>query len=301
MNSKDKDLSTDSLGNPKHDPEMADISPKEVFSMFISDTPANMEVFGNIPDMMDPSQLPTPSVHGKRTYTKEFGNNQTAKSNPTKKYKRSNERAHAESSMDESQSDDDDEDDEDRGSESDTDHTRRSSVESNSVSGTRGRRRKKQPLTEEEQLNVKEKNREHARNTRIRKKYYVESLKETIKGLNEERDRIYMERKILYNKMTEQTNVRKKVLQDTLNYRVSGSFDLTLWSTLFDESIVLLLPVTPYRSFSPSEIFSGQRVLRGIPAIMQDAASLQVLLQSIAPPVVNNPMKVRKKFHDYLI
>jgi hypothetical protein len=51
---------------------------------------------------------------------------------------------------------------------------------------------------------AKAKNREHAKNTRIRKKNYIESLKESIKFLSEDREKNDRDKKIALTRLAEQ-------------------------------------------------------------------------------------------------
>lgn len=56
--------------------------------------------------------------------------------------------------------------------------------------------------------NAREKNREHAKNTRMRKKNYIESLKESIKQLTDERERCDLERKASLSKLADQVDIQ---------------------------------------------------------------------------------------------
>lgn len=103
-------------------------------------------------------------------------------------------------------------------------------------------------------LTAKEKNREHAKNTRIRKKNYLEALKDSIRVLTEDRERVERDRKVSLSRLLEQATVRKKVLADIMNFRVIGMLDRNVWATLVDENVEVVLPITPYRSFPPSEV-----------------------------------------------
>lgn len=51
---------------------------------------------------------------------------------------------------------------------------------------------------------------------------------------------------------------------------------------------MMMLPITPYRSFPPIEVYEGQRYVKGIEAIMLDTASLSVFFQSIVPVVADD-------------
>lgn len=55
--------------------------------------------------------------------------------------------------------------------------------------------------------NAREKNREHAKNTRMRKKNYIESLKENIKQLTDEREQSDLKRKASLSKLADQVKI----------------------------------------------------------------------------------------------
>jgi len=56
-----------------------------------------------------------------------------------------------------------------------------------------------------------------------------------------------------------------------------------LWSSILDESVTCVMPVTPYRSFPASEVQVSkcQRTILGVDGIIADTASLHVLFNSI--------------------
>ena len=101
---------------------------------------------------------------------------------------------------------------------------------------------------------AKAKNREHAKNTRIRKKHYIEALKESLKLLFDERDKIDKDRRSSLSRLAEQANVRKQVLQTMFFYRASAETSLKRWGSILDDNFQLVLPITPYRSFPPAEV-----------------------------------------------
>lgn len=144
------------------------------------------------------------------------------------------------------------------------------------------------------QSKIRAKNREHAKNTRIRKKNYIETLKEHVRLLAEERERIDRDRRVALSRVAEQTTVRKSVLQTFFHYRASAEMSRSKWATILDESVCLTLPLTPYRSFPPSEVVNGQRIVSGIDALITDTASLGVLVQSIGK---NHMDTVKVNFH----
>jgi hypothetical protein len=67
-----------------------------------------------------------------------------------------------------------------------------------------GHKREKGEKGEEPDIMAKAKNREHAKNTRLRKKKYIEALKESIKLLAEERERVDIERRVALSRLAEQ-------------------------------------------------------------------------------------------------
>ena len=65
----------------------------------------------------------------------------------------------------------------------------------------------------------------------------------------------------------------------------------SVWSTLLEESITLLLPVTPYRSFPPSQVIDSRRLIKGLDAVMLDSMSVRAFLQAIVPVWVCGDVK----------
>ena len=130
----------------------------------------------------------------------------------------------------------------------------------------------------------RDRNREHARNTRLRKKAYLEKLKATVDDLCLERDSLVSERTNYANLLVEMHDTRTEVLMSFLALRTSNEKRRKLWSSIIDESsFVCVMPVTPYRSFPASEVqvTKCQRMILGIDGILADTASLHVLLSTL--------------------
>ncbi len=136
---------------------------------------------------------------------------------------------------------------------------------------------------EEKQQANRRRNREHARNTRARKKAYLESLKTTLDELCRERDTLVSERAGAASLLLEMQKTRTDVLLSFFALRSSYEKKRAIWSSILDEGIVCVMPVTPYRSFPSSEvqISKCQRNVMGIDGMISDAASLNVLLNSL--------------------
>jgi PAS domain S-box-containing protein len=140
-------------------------------------------------------------------------------------------------------------------------------------------------MTEEEKNRAnRDRNKEHARNTRLRKKAYLEKLKATVDELCRERNTLVSERAGAANILVEMHNTRTEVLMSFFALRSTNEKRRRLWSSILDEScFACVAPVTPYRSFPASEVQVSkcQRTILGIDGIMSDTASLHVLFGSL--------------------
>lgn len=143
-------------------------------------------------------------------------------------------------------------------------------------------------ITEEDQklLYNRERNREHAKNTRLRKKAYVERLKISVDELCRERDTLVSERATAADLMVEIHAKRVDVLRSFFALRGSYTVDQKreLWSSILDESsFTCRMPVTPYQSFPSSEVqvSNCQRTIVGVDSMINDAAANYVFLDSI--------------------
>ncbi len=110
-------------------------------------------------------------------------------------------------------------------------------------------------LTEEEkrQLN-RDRNRHHARSTRLRKKAYVNKLKELVDGLHAERSEEARKRRVAVQHLTEVQNVRRKVIIKFLQFHSAFEYDRRKWETILEDKFFLKQPLTPFRSFRSHEI-----------------------------------------------
>jgi hypothetical protein len=96
----------------------------------------------------------------------------------------------------------------------------------------------------------RDRNREHARNTRLRKKAYVEELKRTLTELVSQRDATELEKRLEKQRDIEVREVRYRVMEEFLKLRARGSESnlLARWSAILEDGFTLTLPKTPYRS-----------------------------------------------------
>lgn len=142
-------------------------------------------------------------------------------------------------------------------------------------------RKRKQLSVDEKAQQNRDRNREHAKNTRLRKKAYVTKLKELMDQVTRQKDKDDKDRKKVGEKIYEETVIRKHILRTMLSYRAENCQDRATWSSILDDSVMFSIPVTPYRSFHKNDVVTNNRVLNGIEAVMKDVASFAVLVESI--------------------
>ena len=143
------------------------------------------------------------------------------------------------------------------------------------------------PLTSEEKAQAcRNRNRQHARNTRLRKKAYVDELKASLTKMVEERDRAEAVRKEAESKKEQKRLARKQILQDFLKCRGENQRDCSIWGGLVQDSKTfrLTLPITNFQTMvetSDSTKAVDHQVLVGIQDIMADTSYLASFLQSL--------------------
>lgn len=145
----------------------------------------------------------------------------------------------------------------------------------------------------------RDRNREHARNTRLRKKAYLEKLKSTVDELCRERDTLVSERAAAANLLLEVQSTRQEVLLSFFALRSGNEKKRKLWASIFDECrCTCSMPVTPYRSFPTSEVQLRQcnRTIQGIDGIIADTASLHVLLDCLVDREAHRDGKIAVRY-----
>ena len=125
-------------------------------------------------------------------------------------------------------------------------------------------------------------NREHARNTRLRKKAYLETLRHQLQSLSDAKDKWDKTQQVSQARTVENSTMKKQMLQTFLLYRARGELDRRRWAALLSEDFVLKLPVTPYRYFPAGDVEHQTRFVRGVDATIRDTASFTVLVDSLS-------------------
>lgn len=127
----------------------------------------------------------------------------------------------------------------------------------------------------------RDRNREHAKNTRLRKKAYIMKLKELVDQMTRQRDIDEKDRRMLGEKVYDSQVIRKNAVRVFLHYRATNESNKEKWQTILDENVTFSQPITPYRSFNYGEIINSSRVIRGIDAMINDTASLGLMVETI--------------------
>lgn len=133
-------------------------------------------------------------------------------------------------------------------------------------------------LSAEERVTLeRERNREHARNTRLRKKAALANLTETVEKLLvrcEKTTSGEQERRA-------RAAVKRACIETFFRYRARAETSAEKWGEVVTGDVELWQPVTPHRSFRPAEVVGTRRLSKGLRALVEDAASLAVLFRSI--------------------
>ncbi|KAL3796677.1 hypothetical protein HJC23_009977 [Cyclotella cryptica] len=151
-------------------------------------------------------------------------------------------------------------------------------------------------LTQEERAKQnRDRNREHARNTRLRKKAYVEELKRTLTEIVAQRDAAELEKMHSAQREREQREVRFRVMEEFLKLRGRNELNAGRWVAILEDGFTLTLPKTNFRQMvegdnSPLEEANGdamatrtdlEQVIRGAGPVMEDSQYLSNFLQTI--------------------
>lgn len=145
-------------------------------------------------------------------------------------------------------------------------------------------------LTQEERAKQnRDRNREHARNTRLRKKAYVEELKRTLTEIVTQRDAAEVEKMHSAQREREQREVRFRVMEEFLKLRGRNELNTTRWVAILEDGFTLTLPRTGYRKMVRSDKAvdeddsrtTWEQVIRGAGPAMEDSQCLSDFLQTI--------------------
>lgn len=145
------------------------------------------------------------------------------------------------------------------------------------------------PMTEEERAQQsRDRNRKHARNTRLRKKAYVEELKQTLNQLVAQRDSAAAEQQQNRQREIEQREVRFRVMEEFLKLRGRNESDSNRWSAIMAPDFSLSMPITSFQTMvsTSTNTFRGQ-TLKGAEEVMQDSCHFAAFLQTLGDSATN--------------
>lgn len=152
-------------------------------------------------------------------------------------------------------------------------------------------RSKRQNLTADERARQnRDRNREHARNTRLRKKAYVEELKRTLTELVAQRDKSELDKRQAAQREVEQREVRFRVIEEFLKLRGRNETNYASWAAILDSNFSLTLPATDFRAMvdggTAAEANCGpcmklEKIFSGVHEAMNEANSFTLFLQSL--------------------
>jgi hypothetical protein len=145
-------------------------------------------------------------------------------------------------------------------------------------------RARRQNLTPDERARQnRDRNREHARNTRLRKKAYVEELKSTLTALVSQRDSAELEKRHSAQRELEQREVRFRVIEEFLKLRGRNEGNFARWAAILEENFTLALPATGFLGMAhpDSPRKEHEHVLSGVSAAMAEANVFASFLQTL--------------------
>jgi hypothetical protein len=143
-------------------------------------------------------------------------------------------------------------------------------------------RARRQNLTPDERARQnRDRNREHARNTRLRKKAYVEELKRTLTELVAQRDKADLEKRQSAQRELEQREVRFRVIEEFLKLRGRNEVNFSRWAAILEDGFSLVVPVCDFYTMQEPPVASFEQRLEGVSNVMADASNFSAFLQSL--------------------
>lgn len=154
--------------------------------------------------------------------------------------------------------------------------------ETTSAADKMNNRARRQNLTPDERARQnRDRNREHARNTRLRKKAYVEELKRTLTALVAQRDATELEKRHSAQRELEQREVRFRVVEEFLKLRGRNELNSARWAAILEDNFTMTLPITDYREMVSNNRGQFEQKLSGVSQAMADSNMLAGFLQGL--------------------
>jgi hypothetical protein len=159
------------------------------------------------------------------------------------------------------------------------------SSDTDSKTGGCNRNRHRQNMTPDERARQnRDRNREHARNTRLRKKAYVEELKRTLTELVSQRDASDIEKRHSAQRELEQREVRFRVIEEFLKLRGRNESNFARWAAILEDGFSLTLPSLDFRKTAQDDTHPAFEIsLNGVSDVMANAIVFSDFLQTLGP------------------
>jgi hypothetical protein len=153
---------------------------------------------------------------------------------------------------------------------------------SSCAADSKANRARRQNLTPDERARQnRDRNREHARNTRLRKKAYVEELKRTLTELVAQRDAADLEKRQAAQRELEQREVRFRVIEEFLKLRGRNETNFARWAAILEDGFSFFLPIFEFKKLEEGNMCPGfEQVLKGVSNVMGDASAFNSFLQT---------------------
>jgi hypothetical protein len=157
------------------------------------------------------------------------------------------------------------------------------SSDTDSKTGGCNRNRHRQNMTPDERARQnRDRNREHARNTRLRKKAYVEELKRTLTELVSQRDASDVEKRHSAQRELEQREVRFRVIEEFLKLRGRNESNFARWAAILEDGFSLTLPSMDFRTTAQADTHPAFEItLNGVSDVMANAIVFSEFLQTL--------------------
>jgi len=154
----------------------------------------------------------------------------------------------------------------------------------NSASDAKGNNRvRRQNLTADERAQQnRDRNREHARNTRLRKKAYVEELKRTLTELVAQRDAAEAEKRQVAQRELEQREVRFRVTEEFLKLKGRNEPNAARWSAILEDGFALTVPRMEFYKQADGEKTNSEITFKGVAKAMEDTKNFTAFLQTLS-------------------
>ena len=162
--------------------------------------------------------------------------------------------------------------------------TQSSAAAAAAAAADKNNRARRQNLTPDERARQnRDRNREHARNTRLRKKAYVEELKRTLTELVAQRDAADVEKRQAAQRELEQREVRFRVIEEFLKLRGRNEGNFARWAAILEDGFVLTVPSAPmlYKNTPGGEATLFEQQLSTVQLVMAESTVFSGFLQTV--------------------